>query len=403
MRLRTTHAPLTPRVVATAIALLVALSAACARGPRQEASALPPLPADHGSAEPVATATTDAGGARAVAALPELPHTESFDVAPELAIGAGTPPPTIASAAGDPFAPPPFARPALTPVRARPAGTEPKADDRARGIAACGAIKQCGVCNNAGYCGYCMAEGRCVPKDANGPYPGTCSAGFSPTSCGTLYDEAAEPKTREQLQALLRGMSPVGAPIDTKVDSLPRLRPGQDRIVRTLSIAVHRGYCYGLLVRGSFDLNVDLGTRLDVEAPFFEDGGTFAPVYQQTGVLTKFCPQKDGAISVMMMQDHRSPDPDVAHGTLRLQLFREPIAEAELRARAERNETAQRQSWVRYVCGHCNKVILVCKLNGEPDCAGQYRYCMTQGRVTPADCERGDTKDPAPPKTPWDI
>jgi hypothetical protein len=104
-----------------------------------------------------------------------------------------------------------------------------------------------------------------------------------------------------------------------------------------------------------------------------------------------------------MMQDHRSPLPAVAHGTLRLQLFREAIGEAELRARAERNEKERRQGWLQYVCGHCAKVMLVCKLNGAPGCTSQFRYCMTQGHVTPADCERGDTKDPSPPKTPWDT
>jgi len=312
------------------------VSIACGNAPAPAApgSTLPPLPpAETRAADAPAAGTAKPDG------LPPLPHEEAFDAAPELAIGAGTPPAAVAKAPDDAFAPP-------------PPSSQPTAEERER---------------------------------------------------RTKYDEAAEPKNRDQIHALLRGMSAIGAPIDTKVEGLEKLRPGQDRIVRTLSIAVHRGYCYGLLVRGSFDLNVDLGTRLEVEAPFFEDGGTFAAVYQQTGVLTRFCPQKDGAISVMMMQDHRSPLPAVAHGTLRLQLFREVIGEAELRARADKHQTDQRQSWVRYACGHCNKVMLICKLNGDPDCAGQVRYCMTQGHVTAADCERGDTKDPSPSKTPWDI
>ena len=390
------------RLVALALAMLALLPAACARAPSAAPGpSLPPLPSSSVSvAERAAPEPSSAPGSEV---LPPLPAVETFDAAPEMTIGAATQPATTTPGSTDPFAPPPSTPLVLAPVPARPPGTEPPADKRARTTAACAEIKQCGVCNNAGYCGYCMAEHRCVPKDANGPYPGTCSAGFSPQSCGTLYEEAAEPKTRERLQSLLRGMSPIGAPIDTKADGLEKLPAGHDRVVRSLGISVHRGFCYGLLVRASLDLNVDLGTRLDVEAPFFEDGGTFVAVQGQTGALTRFCPQKDGTISVMMLQDHRSPLPSAGRGTLRLQLFREAIGEAELRAREARNETEKRQSWVRYACGHCNKVTLVCKLRGEPDCAGQYRYCMTQGRVTPADCERGDTKDPAPPKSPWDI
>jgi hypothetical protein len=218
----------------------------------------------------------------------------------------------------------------------------------------------------------------------------------------SFYFEREEPKIRARLAQQMRGMSPAGAPIDTPVTGVDTHVGGLGRVVRTLRIPVARGYCYGLVARESYDLNLSLNAQAAVDATFYEDGGDWVAVYLQTAALTAFCPQSSGAIVVRLMLDHRDPLPAVAAGTFRVQLFRKPIADGELRARAEKHETEMRQRSLHYVCGHCTKVLLVCRLNGLPGCTGMYLGCLQSVGVTPADCERGDVAPPAP-RSPWDT
>ena len=125
-------------------------------------------------------------------------------------------------------------------------------------------------------------------------------------------------------------------------------------------------------------------------------------MYLQTALLTPFCPQRDGAILVRMSLDHRDPRPEIATGTYRVQLFRREIAEVELQARAEKHESEMRQRSVRYVCGHCAKVLVVCRLANDTRCTERYLACLQTAALTQADCERGDVAPP-PKKAPWDI
>jgi hypothetical protein len=248
------------------------------------------------------------------------------------------------------------------------------------------------VCTNAGGCGYCAAEGRCVPKDAHGPYPGTCAADFSAERCpAAVYFARDEAKIHARMRDLLRGMEPAGPPIDTKVDGASPSR--------TVHIPVTRGFCYGLAARESYDL-----TWVEVEAaanaPYVEDGGDWVAVYQRSAVLTPFCPQSSGSIVVRIKLDTGAPR--AVAGTYRVQLFRSPIADAELRARADKVEAQQRRERVRYVCGHCAKVVLACRLDGQPRCAEAYAGCLANGGVGADACERGDVAPPKP-KPPWET
>lgn len=380
------------------LAASAVIAAACARTPESRvatthassraSSTLPPLPepapAASESAPPNADERQGDGAPRPDVAIADAPAAAPFN-------------------GHDPFAAPPAAPEKLAPPPARPPGTDPSADDRAGYTPYCGRMTECGVCNNAGRCGYCLANHQCVPKDRYGPYPGTCSGGFVPEHCPGSYDfPREEPKIHARMADLLRGMTPFGAPIDTKVDGVSTKVGGLGKIVRTLRIPVARGFCYGLAARESYDLNVSLNAQVAVDATYYEDGGDWVAVYQQSSVLTPFCPQNAGAIVVRMMLDHRDPLPAEAKGTFRVQLLRKPISEAELRARAEKHDTEQRRASLQYVCGHCTQVLLVCRLEGQPRCTDRYLACLKSVNVTPDDCERGDVTAP-PKKAPWDT
>lgn len=385
-----------PRAVAGLVAGAVAI-VACGARPQARSETLPPLPPPRASAALAPLPPPSGAPAPSSSTAPASPRLETFDAAGGEAIGVDRAPIPSPS---DALAPPPSAKVTLAPVSPRPPGADPSPADASRTAAACAAIKDCGVCQNAGYCGFCLESGRCVPKDRHGPYPGTCSAGFG--SCGTLYDEREEPKVRARLAAVTRGMSPAGPPIDTSADGLGKPVGGLGREVRRLRVPVARGFCYALAIRGSFDLDVQLNPQVTVDAPFHEDGGALVTVGRGTSAVTRFCPQAPGSIVVLLWQDHRDPLPAVTHGVLRVQVFREPISPAELAARADAAARKDRRDWVRYVCGHCTRVFLACKLAGEAGCAGQQDWCMTQGKVTPAECE-GAEPAPRPAKPPWDI
>ncbi len=232
-----------------------------------------------------------------------------------------------------------------------------------------------------------MATKTCVPKDANGAYPGSCSAGFTPSSCHpSLYIAKEEPRIHELLGERMRGLTPEGTPIDTKVD-------GGARVVR---IPVRRGYCYGLVFRTSYDVDdpYALNAVATPEASFLEDGGEWMFVYTGAAALRPFCPQQSGTIVVGIAPDktHNA----TTKGTWRVQLFRKAIADEELRDRVEKRDTERRQRALRYVCGHCTRVFLVCRLDGDAQCTAQYAACLQSAGVRPDDCERGDV--PRPPK-----
>lgn len=373
---------------ASPFVVLAIVAAACARAPEPRvassqapASSLPPLPPAPPAAPPP---PADAEPPHEDVAIADAPAAVPFD-------------------GKDPFAAPPSAPEKLEPPLARPPATDPSAEDRAAYTPYCGKMTECGVCNNAGRCGFCLATRTCVPKDRNGAFPGSCSAGFSPDRCPmSLYFPREEAKIHARMSDALRGMTPFGAPIDTKVDGVSTNVGGLGKVVRTLRIPVQRGFCYGLAARESYDLNLSLNAQVAVDATYYEDGGDWLAVYQQSSVLTPFCPQNAGAIVVRMMLDHRDPLPAVAKGTFRVQLMRKPITDAELRARAEKRETEKRRDSLRYVCGHCTKVLLVCRLEGMPRCTDQYLGCLKSVNVTPDDCERGDVATP-PKKAPWDT
>lgn len=244
-----------------------------------------------------------------------------------------------------------------------------------------------------GYCGYCLASRKCVAKDRYGALPGTCSAGYVGESQCPLYVyiEREEPKLRESLASLVRGLAPEGMPIDTKID-------GGARVVR---IPVRRGYCYGLVYRTSNDVENPWALALSVQsqASFVGDGGYWIDVYSGAGALTPFCPQDSGVIVAAIAP--KTP----TKGTWRLQLFRKPIADAELRDALAKHETAVRQHAVRYLCAYCARGFLGCRLNGEPQCNAQYAACMGEAGLNPDDCERGDVPRPPPekPKQPFDA
>lgn len=237
------------------------------------------------------------------------------------------------------------------------------------------------------------------PSDALAPPP---SATAAPASPRAVYEEREEPKVRERLAAAVRGMSPAGPPIDTSAVGLGAPVGGLGREVRRVRVPVARGFCYALTLRGSYDLDVSLNPQITVSAPFHEDGGELVAVARSASVVTRFCPQAAGAVVVLLWQDHRDPLPAVTHGVLRVQVFREPISTAELDARADAAARKDRRDWVRYVCGHCTRVFLACKLAGEAGCARQQDWCMQQGKVTPAECE-GAEPGVRPAKPPWDI
>lgn len=388
-----------PRALGVLAGAAVIAVAACSPGPRAKGDALPalPSPSASGAAHLLPSLPSAAAPTSAPPEPQARPPVETFDSAAGEPIGVDRP--RVASPT-DALAPPPSAQVPLAPVPARVAGPDPSSSDVARATAACAAIKDCGACENAGYCGFCLESRRCVPKDRSGPYPGTCSAGFG--SCGTLYDEREEPKIRERLSAVTRGMSPAGPPIDTSAAGLGKPVGGLGREVRRIRVPVARGYCYALTLRGSYDLDVQLNPQVTVGAPHHEEGGDLVTVGRGASAVTRFCPQAPGSVFVLLWQDHRDPLPAITHGVLRVQVFREPISTAELDARAAAAARKDRRDWVRYVCGHCAKVFLVCKLSGEAGCAGQQAWCMEQGKVTPAECE-GAEPGVRPAKPPWDI
>lgn len=292
----------------------------------------------------------------------------------------------------DPFEAPPSAPVPLVQTPARPPGSDPSPADLASYPPYCGQATECGVCNNWGRCGFCMATKKCVPKDKYGAFPSSCSAGFTPNRCASsLYIAKEEPRLHERYAALMRGLAPEGTPIDARVD-------GAKRILR---IPVARGYCYGLVVRTSYEVEDTNGAEVAAtpEASFVGDGGYWTQLYTGAWALTPFCPQEAGAILVRV-----TPSPGTT-GTWRAQLFRKPVADDALRAQAEKLETQRRQSVVRYVCGHCAKVLLVCRLNGDPECTATYAWCLKQGGLRADDCERGDVPRPPPdkPKAPYDV
>lgn len=303
-------------------------------------------------------------------------------------------PPAIEHTSNTPFrganpfeAPPSGPAPKLEPPPPRPPGSDPPPERRAHWEEQCGKIKDCGACNNAGFCGFCEATKRCVPKDAHGPLTGTCSAGYSPKECRmALYIEAEEPKLRARLAEMMGDLSPDGMPIDTKVGGASSIR-----------IAVKRGHCYGLVYRGSYDVEGDLNANAAAEARFIGSGGRWAPIYNEVAALTPFCPQEDGAIVVAVAPNAK------AKGTWRAQLFSAPIAESTLRAQMEQHETEQRMAVVRYHCGFCARVYVGCFLSGEPRCEATYLGCLGQVGLTPLDCERGDVPRPPPPKPPQEA
>jgi len=370
---------------------------ACGSGPRASSDALPSLPPPRASGTLAPLPSPASSPAPAPSAAATGPRVETFDLAGGEAIGVDRP---AAPSPTDALAPPPSAKVTLAPAPSRPPGADPSPADASRVAAACAAIKDCGACENAGYCGFCLQSGRCVPKDRHGPYPGTCSAGFG--SCGTLYDEREEPKVRERLAASTRGMSPAGPPIDTSAEGLGKPVGGLGREVRRIRVPVARGFCYALAIRGSYDLDVQLNPQVTVGAPYHEDGGDLVTVGRGASAVTRFCPQEPGSVFVLLWQDHRDPLPAITHGVLRVQVFREPISTAELDARAAAASRKDRRDWVRYVCGHCMKVLLACKLAGEAGCSRQQDWCMQQGKVTPAECE-GAEPGARPAKPPWDI
>jgi hypothetical protein len=257
-----------------------------------------------------------------------------------------------------------------------------------------------------GYCAFCLATKRCVPKDAHGPFPGTCSAGFTPDRCpASLYFEPEEKRIRARMADLMSGFSPEGMPIDTSVDGVDTHVGGDGRTVRVLRIPVHRGSCYGVVFRESYDLDLSLNATAAIEANYFDDGGVWTAVYQQSAAITPFCPQDDGAIVVRLALDHRDPLPAVARGTFRAQLFRKTIADADLRAQAEKYEDERRRGALGYVCGYCTRVHLACLLTGGGDCMAQFAACLGSVGVGPDDCARGDLPRPPPskPKSPYDT
>ncbi|MDI1479637.1 hypothetical protein [Polyangium sp. y55x31] len=279
-------------------------------------------------------------------------------------------------------APPSGPPPALTPTPPRPPGTDPTPESTARATAACRAIKDCGVCNNWGYCGFCLSTNQCVPKDRNGPYPGTCASGFSPSDCPmSLYLTAEETNIRERLGKLVGTLSPEGMPLDRKAESPAVLR-----------IPVHRGRCYGLVFRGSYDVDGSIDAEAAVEAKFFDDGGLWVPVYRETSAITPFCPQEDGRIVL------RVTPRNTTRGTWRAQLFSAPITEEALEAQRERYEAERRALALRYSCSYCARMHLGCFLSGEPQCDARYVVCLGAFGYTPDDCERGDVprKKPEP-------
>ncbi|MDC0740502.1 hypothetical protein [Polyangium mundeleinium] len=355
------------------ILTVTAFVAACASAPHPERS-------------PIASAQTAPPHA-AKRSAPETPAGPGAAANPPNApLAEDSPSGTFRGAS--PFeAPPSGPQPLLSPTPPRPPGTDPTPKEQAQAAASCGAITQCGVCNNWGYCGFCLSTKQCVPKDRNGPYPGSCAVGFSPSDCPmALYLEKDEVDIRERLARLVGTLAPEGMPLDRKAESVSVLR-----------IPVHRGRCYGLVFRGSYDVDGAIDAEAAVEAKFFDDGGIWVPVYREVSAITPFCPQEDGRILL------RVTPRNTTKGTWRAQLFSTSITEETLEAQRERYEAERRALALRYSCSYCARVHLGCFLSGEPQCDNRYVVCLGAFGYTPDDCERGDVPKKKPEPKPLEA
>ncbi|MDI1442761.1 hypothetical protein [Polyangium sp. 6x1] len=365
--------PVNPTARPLAFLTLTALVAACASAPHPE--------------QPKAASAPTTSPRVAQSSAPESAAGPRVAASPPSAAPANDTP-SGAFRGASPFeAPPSGPPPSLAPTPPRPPGTDPTPKEHAQAADKCGKITQCGVCNNWGYCGFCQATNKCVPKDRHGPYPGTCASGFSPSDCPmSLYLQEEEANIRERLGRLVGTLSPEGMPLDRKAESPAVLR-----------IPVHRGRCYGLVFRGSYDVDGSIDAEAAVEANFYDSGGIWVPVYREISAITPFCPQEDGRIVL------RVTPRDTTKGTWRAQLFSAPITEDALEAQKERYEAERRALALRYSCSYCARVHLGCFLSGEPQCDARYVVCLNHFGYTPDDCERGDAPKKRPDPKPLEA
>jgi hypothetical protein len=235
------------------------------------------------------------------------------------------------------------------------------------------------------------------------PAPSAPATAATPAPPAARYFEREETRIRARMADLMKGLSAEGMPIDTSVVGVDTRVGGDGRVVRVVRIPVHRGSCYGVVFRESYDLDLSLNATSAIEANYFDEGGDWVAVYEQSAAITPFCPQDSGFIVVRLMLDHRDPLPSVARGAFRMQLFRKTIADADLRAQAEKYEDERRRGALQYVCAYCARVNLACQLSGEPQCTGQFVACLRSVGVGADDCERGDLPRPPKPKAPFDT
>lgn len=283
---------------------------------------------------------------------------------------------------GELFDPPPMGPlPPPPPLPLRPPDKVPSAEEQARKIADCARFKSCNDCMDAHKCGYCPETGTCTPGDLFGPYPGTCSGAWQAMQCTLGPHEARrhDAETRAELAKKVAGLSPEGAAVDHAITATKV----------PVTFQVKRGKCYEVTLRlsGDIDERWDLKPTAIPHVQIYE-GGDALPTGFDGYVLDKMCPQQDGTIDVYIVT-YRAKK-----GAFRAQLWSAPIDEAELVKERDRHETAERRARVATWCKSCVEEWARCRVAAEPHCAASYYQCLAAAKLTPADCERGDTAPP---------
>jgi hypothetical protein len=238
----------------------------------------------------------------------------------------------------DPFDPPEVGpRAKSAPPAPRPADKTPSAAEIAARAQECAKYTNCNDCNEHAYrCGFCLDSETCTPGDRLGPFPGTCGSDWGDAlsehgtwrTCELSTRGARENDayTRRALAEALRGMQPLGQPIDVA-------RADRERAV---TLPIGRGRCWSVAIRESFDSERDFAPQVSADATFYE-GGELRPVSASGWVTRPVCPQNNGSLRVTSTGKGK-------RGTWRVQLFAAPIDEGRLRDQRARHERATPQT-----------------------------------------------------------